>query len=294
MTTRQGQASTEWMRWTRGKHLAHAVRIARQDGVELLGTDHDRKITFEGRTYTPINFAAFSAERREGAFRSGNQEARGWIDGTVITVPDLDANRYRGAEVFQVTLDWVFPWLVYERHRKFIRSVVRDGSSWVGTLEGRTQVLQRPAGGRFGGTFSTTCTYELGDPNTCKKDISADLRTVTVQTVVDPRRVAQFTTASWTGTFVDDYYRDGSLVWQTGDNAGVVSAIVGYTHATRRCDLLLPTPRPIKVGDVAIAKPGCDGLLTTCKTKFANQLNHGGDPFAPAAQQLIEPIREGA
>jgi uncharacterized phage protein (TIGR02218 family) len=210
----------------------------------------------------------------------------------VITIPDLDANRYRGAEVRQVVVDWMRPWIVYARHRKWIRSIVRDGSTFIGTMEARTQGLQHAQAGRFGGTFSTTCTYELGDADSCKKDISADLKTATVSVVVDDRRTCQFTTASWPGTYADDYYRDGSIEWTTGDNAGHVSAIYGYTHATRQCDLLLPTPKAIQVGDVGIAKPGCNGLLTTCRDKYSNQLNFGGDPFAPSASTIIEPIAE--
>lgn len=288
MTTRPSQSVTESLRWDRGKHIAQVVRVVRQDGVELLLTDHDRKLTFEGRIYTPINFGSLSADRREAALRAGNQEFRGWIDGATITIPDLDANRYRGAEIYHVIVDWVFPWMVYGRHRKWVRSIVRDGSTFVGTLEGRTQVLTRPAGGRFGGTFTSTCPYELGS-EFCKKDISADERTVTVETVIDDRRTCQFTAASWTGTFFDDYFRDGSIAWTTGDNAGHVSAIVGYTHADRETEFLFPTPKPIQVGDIGVASPGCDGLLTTCRDKFSNQLNFGGDPFAPSASQIIEP-----
>lgn len=279
------------MRYNRTKHMAHAIKVIPVNLGTLLLTDHDRKVTFEGEVYTPISFGRMSAERREAAFRSGNQEVRGIIDGTAITVPDLDANRYRGAEVRQVVFDWRRPWIVYARHRKWVRSIVRDGSTFIGTLEGRTQALQRPAGGRFGGTFSTTCTYELAS-SFCKKNISADIKTVTVGTVVDDRRTAQFTTASWTGIYIDDYYRDGSVKWTTGNNAGHVSAIYGYTHSTRECDFLMPTPKPIQVGDVGVASPGCDGLLTTCRDKFANQLNFGGDPFAPSASQIIEPVEE--
>lgn len=292
MTTRPGQPTVESLRWLRGKHLCHCIRVIRQDGVELLLTDHDRQLTFEGRVYTPINFGAMSAERREGALRSGNQEATGWIDGSVITMDDMDANRYRGAEVYQATVDWRFPWLVPERHRKFIRSITRTGSSWVGTLEGRTQILQRPAAGRFGGTFTTTCPYELGGVY-CKKDISADVKTpITVDAVIDTKRTCEFDPTGFTGTYADDYYRDGSIVWLTGNNAGHVSPIVEYLDADKQVSFLFPTPKVIQVGDTATVKPGCDGLFSTCKSKFSNQLNHGGDPFAPSASQIIEPVEE--
>jgi hypothetical protein len=51
----------------------------------------------------------------------------------------------------------------------------------------------------------------------------------------------------------------------------------------------VPTLYPIVVGDTAILRVGCDGLFSTCRDKFDNALNFGGDPFAPSAQKLIEP-----
>jgi uncharacterized phage protein (TIGR02218 family) len=299
LTTRPGQAATELLRLRRGKRQCHLIRVVRRDGQQLRLTDHDRRLTFQepdgvARVYTPIAFGELSADRREAAFRSGNQEVRGIIDGDAITVPDLEANRYRGAEVFQVIVDWERPWIVYARHRRWIRSVVRMGAAFVGTLEGRAQQLGRPAAGRFGGTFTQTCTYELGDPATCKADIAADtIADVEVETVIDDRRVVEFTAASWAGTYIDNFYRDGSIEWTSGDNAGTVSPIVSYTHTDRHVELLIPTPKPIQVGDLGIATPGCDGLLTTCKAKFGNQLNFGQDPFAPSAQQIIEPPEAG-
>jgi uncharacterized phage protein (TIGR02218 family) len=366
MTTRPGNAALDLLRYTRVKTLAHVIRIIRPGVADILVTDHDRRLTFEGRTYSPTLFGDLSADRREGGLRSGNQEARGPIDGTTIVLPDLIANRYRGAEVEMAVIDWARPWVVFARHRKWIRKVVWTGSQWVATIEGRTQDLSRPTAGRFGGTFSTFCPYELGD-RFCKKDISlltqmsppvngtsgvATYRTMTdatqtwtvnqfagfrvlitsgagggqlreitsntattitvsepwdfipvtsnyaigqgppVATVIDDRREVEFNVADWPTTNVDDFYRDGSVVWITGDNIGHVSNIVKHRNTNRRCEFLFPTPFPIQAGDRGIVFVGCDGLLTTCRDKFNNVLNFGGDAYAPSAQTIIEPPEE--
>ena len=384
MTTRPGQFALDRLRHHRVKHIAHAIKVVPTHLPPLLLTDHDRTITFDGEVYTPISFGSMSADRREAAFRSGNQEVRGIIDGSTITVPNLDANRYRGAEVRMVAFDWRYPWIVYGRHRKWIRNIVRNGSTFVGTMEGRAQALQRPTGGRFGGTFSTTCTYNLGDPLTCKKDISQWEFVVQVRSVIESRRSFRLgpdnfpaTNPSTGATFSDDFYRDGSIEWLYGPEIagvpwtsitlttltdstqawtanehvgdyvlildaasvvrahslivsntatvltfepiastsfsvgpytivptstmmGVVAPIVSHIHTVsgagsesgRTIELLFPAPQDLAVGDWAIIRPGCDGLLTTCRDKFANQLNHGGDPFAPSASQIIEPVDE--
>lgn len=377
MTTRASAFGDE-LRLRRSLRLCYFTRVVRTDGFVLAFTDHDRIVTFEGVQYLPAIGGGFSAERKEGGLRSGNQEARGSIDGTWVTIPDLMGNRYRGAEVFQVVTDWSRPWKVIARHRKFIRAVTWTGSQWVATLEARSQQLQRPCGGRFGGVWSARCPYELGGVY-CKKDISPGTGFTgvgaRVGTVVKDKWVAEFVIATWPGTVADDFYRNGAFEWiwaapeyedqttalstdnevtragagwtpnehvnkyvrilnasggyvQTGssyaritsnssdqlfyeDNAGMVgfasgswfdicgesenagfySPIVGYRHSNRRVTFLLPTPKAISVGDGGLFKAGCDGLDTTCDTKFDNLINFGGSPNEPTAGAVVKPER---
>ncbi len=386
MTTRPGFCVTDALRKTRCKWYAHALKITRTDGVVLRFTDHDRSITFEGELYEPIIMSELSAERREAALRSGDQEALGTVDGVVITVPDLLGNKYRGAEVQDVTFDWRHPFLVFVRHRKWIRNVNWTGSKWVGALEGRAQMLQRQVGGTFGGTFTVPCPFKLGEPNTCRKAIEFNPAVgvplayagTRVDTIVDNTRDFRILTTTLSTGLPDGFFRDGEIEWvwaapttsgtvtatttsttvedstqawavnaevgkqvrllQSGANSGVnttantmrvatvvsntptvltfatqsnmaglltgtaydvapfltgnrgvISPIVYYTHGDRHVELLLPTPLPIVVGDSGIMRVGCDGLPGTCKDKFGNLINFGGDPFAPSANAIIEP-----
>jgi len=218
VTTRPGTAALDSLRLTRGKRLANLVGIIRTDGVRVLLTDHDRPLTFEGQTYTPAVVAGLSAERREASLRPGNQEARGLVDGSRITLTDLQGNRFRGAEVRVVRVEWDRPWVVHARHRKWIRTIVRSGSSWVGTLEGRSQMMQRPSGGRFGGTFTTTCPYQLGGAY-CGVDTAPDALVpfstagARVDSITTQRRTVAFDTGTVGGSYGDDYFRDGSIQW---------------------------------------------------------------------------------
>lgn len=373
MTTRPGNLGMDSLRYTRGKHLCHLLLITRKDKETLAVTDHDRAITFEGQLYRPIIFGALSADRREGALRSGDQDAQGIIDEIYITASDLDAQNYLGAEVRQVIVDWTKPYIVLARHRRWIRKMTRTGQAFTATLEGRAQQLQRPQAGRFGGFFTTKCQYRLGGPF-CKKDVSdwtqiasagATAFGATTSTTIDsisdtsktwtpnqwvnyylelydplsregsgqlrkilsntstvvfvdqpfdlqpmnvigfrigygPPVIAvtrsryefRFNLSDFPGTYADQFYRDGSIIWATGANTGVVSSIADYRHSDRRIVLLTPTPFDIQIGDRGVVRVGCDGLIGTCRDKFNNVLNFGGDPFAPSAQQLIEPPEE--
>ena len=361
------------LRYTRCKTLATLMLIVRSDKQTLAVTDHDRQLTFEGRTYRPIIFGALSADRREGALRTGDQEAAGVIDGIQIEADEVDAQNYVGAEVRQVIIDWRNTAIVYARHKRWIRRMTRTGSAFTATLEGRAQQLQRPNGGRFGGFFTTKCQYRLGGPF-CKKDISdwiefsvtdsgnatgvafdslqdstqawtvngyqstaseqfyivlrpnsvtptinagagqirkilsnsattvqldEPLTTLPAQTIgyrlgrgytvnTVTRGRYEFTMNSMTAN-TDQFFRDGTVLWTTGPNIGRVFPIADYRSSDRKIVLLTPTPFDIVAGHRAIIIVGCDGLIGTCRDKFNNLANFGGDAFAPSAQSIVAP-----
>lgn len=297
MTSPQSPASLQMLRKHRVRHLATCIRITRSDGYVLQFTDHDRQIEITGQgIFEPANIIEADAERRDGALRVSQQRVRGIVDGNVIVVPDLLGNLYRGAQVRMWTVDWVRPWLIHYKARKIVRQITYDGSQWLALLEGTMAKLDRPVGGRFGGLHNVTCAYNLGDAATCKKDISGDVITgATVSAVSADGLTVTFSQASWSASgaqAVDQYYRDGELQWQTGDNAGVISPILRYQYddgsGGRVCELLIGTAYAVQVGDTAIARPGCDGLLSTCESKFNNSANFGGSPYEPGANTIAE------
>ena len=114
-----------------------------------------------------------------------------------------------------------------------------------------------------------------------------------VDAVIEQRQVIEFKVGDFPGSYVDDYFREGEIQWTTGANAGVISHVMYYVHATRRCTLFKPTPFDIAVNDRGIVLPGCDGLKTTCKTKFDNVPNFGGSDLEPGAETVLEPGESG-
>lgn len=344
MTIRSSTQALERQKWKRSQTLCTVFEVRRQDGFVLRWTDHDRPLTIDGYVYAPALFGTISAERREAALRSGNQEASGVIDGTSITIPDLLGHKYRGARVEQRVVDWRMPWLWHYRAVKRVRQMSYDGSGWVATLEGISASLQQSVGGYFGGTHSEQCTHALASAK-CGADISRDLiyaqtsftvngtgttallvkgssvswttdqwvgfyfhartgaqrgkerrvvantsDTLTldralddaiangitgwlgqgprVDTVSTQRMTFTINSSDFAGGYADDYFRDGEWEWTTGDNAGVVSPIVGFVESTRTVELLFPTPFDLASGDRGILRPGCDGLRGTCIAKF--------------------------
>ena len=201
MTIRSSDTALEQQKWRRALTLCSTFVVTRSDGYVLRFTDHDRVLTIDGLVHLPAQLGSISAERREAALRSGNQEASGTIDGATITIPDLLGHKYRGASVRQRIIDWRRPWIWHYEATKRVRQMAYDGSKWVATLEGITARLQVPIGGFFGGTHSQQCTHALASKK-CKADISGDLIYDETATTVDSTGTTSIvivgTAAAWT------------------------------------------------------------------------------------------------
>ena len=374
MTTRPGNLGLDSLRRQRAKHLCHLLTLKPKQGDWVSLTDHDRALTFEGRVFRPVILGALSSDRRESGLRTGDQEATAFIDQLQISHLDLQGDKWTGAEVEQVVVDWRQPYIVLARHVRWIRKIQRQGQTFTATLEGRAQQLQQPNGGRFGGYFTAKCQYRFGSracganthaltqhaslgveiassaswdsitragagyvPNAYASTTTEYFYVITnpnglittgkgqtrkiesnsadtiyieepwetlpaaniaflvcpglpVSTVVRPR--LEFKISGMLGGFGDQAYREGTVLWTKGPNKGLKSSIVDYRESDRKLTLLNPTPFDISVTDKAIVIVGCDGLASTCKNKFNNFVNFGGDPHAPSVQTIIEPPRE--
>lgn len=384
MTTRPGFSAVERLRWERCKTLARCmcVTLPRRSllatgPTRIYVTDHDKPITtgFDGQTYLPVTAGSLSADRREGGLRAGDQEVRGIIDGVVVTPTMVSRRLLVGAKVREVLVDWQQPWGngIFAAHTKWIREITWSGSTWVGKLTGRAEMLQRQSGGRFGGIWAPTCGYTLGDEATCKYvlvagsdrkqfgfavdavtnsgrftatstsmsglavgwlrhgsveflwsapiDSGTTTATTTLTTVTDSSqswtvnehagrfvriltgtggrvqnasyaRIVSNTSTVLTHETIDQTYASPvayDIAPEIDRNVGVQGHVVAFTGSPGNdITLLMRMPEDIEPGDSGLWITGCDGLLSTCDSKFSNNENHGGDPFAPSAQQLLQ------
>ena len=89
-----------------------------------------------------------------------------------------------------------------------------------------------------------------------------------VASIDTQRMIFALNSSDFPSTYTNNHFRDGEIEWITGANVGTISPIVESSGATRSMRLLLPTPFDIVVGDRGIVRPGCDGLVGTCNSKF--------------------------
>lgn len=82
------------------------------------------------------------------------------------------------------------------------------------------------------------------------------------------------------------YYDLGTVVFQTGANAGLTRTIK-FMQTNGNITVVAPLPVAPAVGDSFFIYPGCDLTQATCTTKFNNLVNFRGEPFIPVPETGI-------
>lgn len=85
-----------------------------------------------------------------------------------------------------------------------------------------------------------------------------------------------------------DGYLNGGEIIRVADN--VPRTILAQVGGTLIVDVPFTTLAP---GDVVNIVPGCDGLPTTCRDKFANIVNFGGHPDLPEVNPTAQRMAKG-
>ncbi|AAT69466.1 gp84 [Alphaproteobacteria phage PhiJL001] len=112
-------------------------------------------------------------------------------------------------------------------------------------------------------------------------------KAVTVASVTDNR--------TFTVTFpngddtreIDDWFKYGAVVWESGDNNGLAMEVKSYTAATNTVELFLPMSFTVQVGDTGYMYAGCDRQKDTCVSKFDNIFNFRGEPYVPGQDEFL-------
>ena len=103
---------------------------------------------------------------------------------------------------------------------------------------------------------------------------------------------ATFTaTLTNTGTYGDDYFNYGKLLFKSGLNDEIHMEVKDFIEdlgdpTNQQFILFLPMSFNIAIGDTFQVFAGCDKKLETCKTKFVNIENFQGFPYVPGIDQI--------
>lgn len=258
--------------------VALLIRVERADGTIYGFTDHDADIFYGGLLYRAGSAIGASAVVGSDKLSVDNLEINGALESAAITAEDLDAGRWDFAQVQIRLVNWadLTQGAVYLKRGELGR-VTRRGGAFVAELLGLTLRLQRT----IGRTILPTCDVKrLGDAR-CGVGLSSFTESGTVTSVTSQTTFADNSLAQSAG-----YFRRGTLLWITGDNAGISFNVA--EHATGGVITLdRDAPAAIAVGDSFEVVAGCDRTFATCRDTFDNVLHFRGFPYVPGRDKLI-------
>ncbi len=256
--------------------LCRCWKVTRNDLSVLGFTDHDRALSFDGIDYEPESGFDASEDVSETGFTIGGLEAVGALSSERLTTADLAAGLYDHAEVAVYLVNWTTP---DERHLLrvgHLGEVTREDGTFRAEVRGLAAELDQPNGR----VFRHSCDADLGDAR-CGVDLD-DAAYRGAGTVIAANGRRRFT-ASSLGTFADDWFTRGRLVWTSGANAGRAIEVRAHrvTGGGATFELWQAMAGTIATGDAFTVTAGCDKLFATCQAKFSNQENFRGFPHMP-------------
>jgi uncharacterized phage protein (TIGR02218 family) len=267
--------------------------VIRPDGTTLGFTEHDEDVEITdwvspndvlNATYKASSAYSRTAIQTSSDLSIDNLEADGILDSDAITDDDLSAGLYDNSAIYVFMVNWADLSQGPIKLRKGNLGEVKIlDYYYTSELRGLAQKLTR----HIIEQYSSECRAILGDTR-CKVDIDALKQSGTVSSTTDSRHF------SGTGlTAVANYWAPGYLVWTLGQNTGlkmdvkVSGAGTASPSVATTFEIFLGMPFDIAIGDQFDIFPGCDGKLSTCKTKFNNVVNFRGEPYTPTTDQVI-------
>lgn len=285
--------------------MANAIVIQRTDGTRYAFTSADVPVTMDvSAWYTGATAQVFNCTQgfnassiiTSSAFDVGNLELTTLDDGTLFNHDDVLGGRWRNASfyIFRYRLDIATPTLANDVEllvRGTFGNVTLQLNTVVVELRDLSQKLQQDVGI----VSSPTCRARLGD-SACTVNLAPYTFSLTVTGVTDRKT---FTCSG--ATQGADYFGNGTVTFNTGNNAGISQKVNSFSGGV--FTLSLGMTLDIQVGDTLTAIAGCrkrhqstyDGtnwtvVISDCRDKFNNLVNFQGEPHRPTVDVLTSAI----
>lgn len=139
--------------------LCHVWLVSRVDGQVLGFTDHDRDLVFEGVTCRAASGWSMGSGDASVGMTPGGFSVSGALDDAALTEEDIVAGRYDEAQVALWRVDWSQTSARAQLWGGTLCGLRREGSGFVGDLEGPMAQLDRVVGR----TYGRDCDAVLGD-----------------------------------------------------------------------------------------------------------------------------------
>jgi len=268
-------------RLTGATTLCHCWRLTLRDGSRFGFTDHDLDLAFDNTIFSAGAGLDATAADSELGFAVGGSEVTGALMSSAITEADIANGRYDGASVEVWLVDWSDTNARLLLDAGVIGEVRRSEFAFTAEVRSIAHDLDQP----FGRHYQAGCSADLGDASCMVDTTSPAYRAIGAITATDGR--LSFTMLA--PGFADGWFTGGAARFSSGANAGQQFSIKAHTQTGGLAVATLWTPlgEPIAAGDSVALIVGCDKRLTTCASKFANQVNFRGFPHIPGLDVLL-------
>lgn len=259
-------------------------KITRKDGAVLGFTSLDRDFVWGGLTYQACaSLDPSAAESAANIGQIGSQDLRGIISSDAISEADLWAGLYDDAFV-EV---WIVPWMGTDTPRRLAAGwtgqMTQDDSAFNMEVLGPGKRIDQQA---LVQVYSPGCRWLFGGAE-CGVDIEGFARGGSV-TAARNRHVFTATIDASGGSGGAAQWANGTVVWETGRNAGARHEFRSIDFDTGLIELWVPAGFMPEAGDEFRALPGCDRLKATCKEIYNNYLRFGGFWDVPGEDEILK------
>lgn len=268
--------------------LCWCWRLLRRDGVVLGFTDHDRDLAFGDTTYEAAAGLQASAVKDSVGLGVDSLDVHGAVTSQRLAEADLQAGLYDDARVEVFRVNWQDTGQRVLMRAGSLGEVQRGDGAFVAEVRGLAHYLQQPQGR----LYQYACDADLGDRR-CGVDLTAAAFSgrATVAGVVGDRR---FHVTGLDG-FAAGWFARGVATLAGGGNSGgryeVRHHEVIVDHVA--IELWQAPARAVAVGDELAVTAGCDKVLATCRSKFANVVNYRGFAQMPGTDFVTSYVRRG-
>lgn len=255
-------------------YLCRIWRVTLNSGTVLYFTDLTDDLTYGGHTYVYDPGITVSAIAQSAGGAVQNAEMTIAFKDSIIEESDVRKGYFDKAGFVLEIIDYKN---VANGTMTVFTGVCGD-VTW--TDSGSCSIdlrglLASSADATIGEVYSKNCRAQLGDSR-CTVDIDALAVTLTVDAISGLKITASELTQ------VDNYWALGTIEFTSGANSGKVYDIISSNQTLNQVVIGVPFAETVQVGDTATVRPGCDKNITTCATKFSNELNFRGEPYAPS------------
>jgi uncharacterized phage protein (TIGR02218 family) len=260
--------------------LCWCWKIVRRDSLIQGFTDHDTPVALDSLACEAVSGFTASEVQSTLGLAIDNLSVTGALSSATLNEADLAAGLYDGADIEIWRVNWSSPDQRVLMRKGTIGEVKRGKTAFSAEVRGLAHALNQPVGRAYG----YSCDADLGDAR-CTKNIATSDFTAsgTIATALDNRRFA----VSGLDAYASGWFAGGKLMFTAGANAG--HAMEVKRHATGSIELWQAMSETVAPGDAFIVSAGCDKQFTTCKTKFANGINHRGFPYMPGNDVALAP-----